>query len=425
MSDALGDLELSFFVDEINADFVQGWAFTADGLARVEIIIDGVAIGDAVHGRPRPDVAALLPKRGALRSGFNFYFPIGVFSQPLSEVSVAFLPPNGARVETKPVIVPRPSAGAARNPFPTETVKAPFPLEVIDLISDLRGDDLRRTDVWSDEQITEAVNDIVLLAQRGSRHSDALFRYLSYLKAVQSHAEFVARYFPRFHYGTSIGAKDAMSVASTPAEMLCIAHHLYVLKSRGLSGNLLEFGCFKGFSTACLSFACFQLGIRFDVFDSFKGLPPSNSEYYSAGDFAASLDEVTRNVREFGKIEPVTFHQGFFSDTLPRASVDPLCIWMDVDLETSSRDAMTILSALRREGCVFSHEAEPGDFTDGHLIEARGPDSALVPIVDAYTKLGRSVRGRYLTGNTAALWESAAAIPVLPYEELCRLIAVL
>jgi len=429
---AIDDLELSYFVDEINADFVQGWALNADGVAKVEILIDGVVIGDAVHGRARPDVAAKLNKRGSLESGFNFYFPDGAFEKPLSEVSVAFKLPNGTLVQSRPVVVPRPPgpAGSTRrparkNPFPVDGVKAPFPLEVIDLIRDLRGEDLATDNVWSDAQIKAGVDDIILLAQRGSRRTDALFRYLSYLKAVHSHTEFVARYFPRFHYGASIAAKDAVSVASTPAELLCIAHHLYVLKSRGLSGHLLEFGCFKGFSTACLSFACYQLEIWFDVFDSFEGLPPSDSDYYSAGDFAGSLDEVRRNVREFGKLEPVTFHKGFFSDTLPGAPVDALCIWMDVDLEASSRDVMAILPALRRESCVFSHEAFPDDFLNGRLTEARGPDSPLVPIVDAYTKLGRDVQGRYLTGNIAAFWETGAAVPVMPYEELRRLVALL
>src|SRR5262249_36769467 len=154
----------------------------------------------------------------------------------------------------------------------------------------------------------------------------------------------------------------------------------------GLSGNLLEFGCFKGYSTSCLSFACNELGIGLSVFDSFQGLPPSASSYYKPGDFAGSLDEVKRNVSEFGKIDAVTFHKGFFAETLLNASVDLLCIWMDVDLASSSRDVMMVLPALQREGCVFTHEATPGNFSNGHLIAARAPEeSPLVPVADAFT----------------------------------------
>ena len=125
------------------------------------------------------------------------------------------------------------------------------------------------------------------------------------------------------------------------------------------------------------------------------------------------------------KIDSVTFHKGFFSDTLPNAPVDPLCIWMDVDLESSSRDVMTILPALRREGCIFSHEATPSNFSNGNLIAARTSQSPLVPIADAFALLGRPVRGRFLVGNTAAFWEVRAAVPVLPYEQLLRLIELL
>jgi hypothetical protein len=303
--------------------------------------------------------------------------------------------------------------------------KAPFPAEVLQLIREFRGGDFARDEYWSDQQIKGGVDDITLLTRRGSRRIDGLFRYLSYLKAAHSHLEFVTRYFPAFNPKSSPDAKDAISRGSSVYEMLCIAHHLYVLKSRGLSGSLLEFGCFKGYSTSCLSFACHELGMGLDVFDSFQGLPPSESSYYKPGDFAGSLDEVKRNVREFGKIDAVTFHKGFFADTLPGASIDPLCIWMDVDLESSSRDVMTVLPALRREGCVFSHEASPSDFLNGHLIAARGPDSPLVPVADAFALLGRPIRGRYLVGNTAAFWEDGAAVPVLPYQQLLRLIELL
>jgi O-methyltransferase len=189
-----------------------------------------------------------------------------------------------------------------------------------------------------------------------------------------------------------------------------------------MPGRFLEFGCFKGFSTASLSFACHELGIGFDVFDSFEGLPAFESTYYQAGEFAGSLEEVQRNVREFGRIDNVTFHKGFFSDSLPHASPDPLCIWMGVDLESSSRDVMKILPTLPRASCVFSHEASATYFSDDRLVVPRGPDEALWPISDAFAALGRSMRGRFLVGCTAAFWEQGTGIPVLPYNQLARIL---
>lgn len=40
---------------------VQGWAIEPDGVARVELLLDGVAIGAAACEVPRPDVAKAYP----------------------------------------------------------------------------------------------------------------------------------------------------------------------------------------------------------------------------------------------------------------------------------------------------------------------------------------------------------------------------
>jgi O-methyltransferase len=412
---------LKYAIDELNADYISGWPFIPDGTARITVCVEGMSIGQAVHGSPRPDVSAYHSGApGAFDSGFLFRFRGEAFQKPLCEVSLAFDLPSGRRFETEKTIVPNPhlpgASAAAKAP-----ALAPFPADIIGLLVGLRGEQLLTEDEWSDEKIKAAVDDIVLLARRGSRQNDGLFRYLRYLKSVHANTEFIARYFPRFNAAAATGAKESVAVAFSVPEMLSIANHLYVLKSRGLGGRLLEFGCFKGFSTACLSFICHELEIGFDVFDSFEGLPPSKSTHYNPGDFAGSLEEVGRNVREFGRIEAVTFHKGFFSDTLSRAAFDPLCIWMDVDLESSSRDVMALFPALRRESCVFSHEAAADEFVDGKLSAAAGPDSPLAPIAEAFMALGRDVRGRYLVGRLAAFWEPGKGIPVLAYEHLIRL----
>jgi O-methyltransferase len=413
---------LKYSVDEVNADYVGGWAF-GGGIANIQVLVEGTEVGRAVHGHHRPDVAAAYAnKPGALESGFIFHFPAGSFPKPLSRVSISFELANGARVPTAKTMVPNLAGAQSFSSASSGTVaRAPFPNQVLWQLRALRGDDFREAD-WSDQHIEAAVDDIIFLVKRGSRPTQGLFQYLRYLNSIRSHLEFVVRKFPRINSRTEWGAKDAVTTASSPAELLCIANHLYVLKSHGLSGRLLEFGCFKGFSTACLSFACHELGIGFDVFDSFQGLPASESEFYEAGDFAGSLEEVQRNVRELGRIENVMFHKGFFSDTLPSASVDPLCIWMDVDLESSSRDVMKILPELPRESCVFSHEAAANFFSNGSLVVPRGPDEPLRPVGDAFAKLGRPMRGRYLIGSTAAFWDQGAGIPVLPHDQLMRIL---
>lgn len=418
------NMKINFAIDTLNADFVGGWAFAAQGLKRIQVLVDGTSVGDATRGRPRPDVHRAFPAPNALDSGFGFIFPEGSLKNGLCSVQLSFELTNGTRTTTDATLVPNPKVRrSATDAHPRVPARAPFPLEVLQLLRDLRGSEFPSQDDWSDEQVQRAVDDLVLLAQRGSKRNEGLFRYLSFLESVRTHAEFVVRHFPKFNARVPLGDKDEITVASTPQEILCMANHLYVLKSRGTEGRFLEFGCFKGFSTSCLSFACHQLGIGFDVFDSFEGLPASENAYYNKGEFAGSLDEVSRNVRELGRIDCVEFHKGFFSDTLPGATVNPICIWMDVDLYSSSRDVMTILPALPRTSCVFSHESEPTDF-NGDVVRVVAPDSPLVPIVEAFQSLERPIRGRYLFGQTGAIWEHGVAIPVLPWEQLRRLLEV-
>jgi hypothetical protein len=194
------------------------------------------------------------------------------------------------------------------------------------------------------------------------------------------------------------------AVASTPQEHFIIAHHLYTLKGHGVAGDLVEFGCFKGFSTSCLSFACQLLGMRMQVFDSFEGLPPSDSSYYEAGDFAGSLAEVERNVGNFGAPDVVSYHKGFFADVL-HVDLGPVaCIWMDVDLEVSARDAMQALGRLDPRSCLFSHECAPQSFDDdGRIKIVDSPDSVLPPIREAFIRENRQPLGRFLSGNTGVV----------------------
>src|SRR5262249_25793785 len=163
----------------------------------------------------------------------------------------------------------------------------------------------------------------------------------------------------------------------------------------------VECGCFKGFSTCCLSHACAALGIRMDVFDSFAGLPPSEGSEYDAGDFAGSFEEVRDHLRAFGRLDVVDAHRGFFADTLPGYDETPLCIWMDVDLTSSAADVMQLLPRLPVRSCVFTHECTPGSFVEGSPVR----ESSLImpPIVDAFDAAGREVEGRFLTGDLGVL----------------------
>ena len=161
------------------------------------------------------------------------------------------------------------------------------------------------------------------------------------------------RYFPRENDLASLDDKDRSGVQNSALEVFAIAADLVTLHAHHVEGPFLEFGCFKGFSTAILSDACHQLGIVMHVFDSFSGLPPSDSSYYHEGEFAGSLPEVRCNVVAYGRPQPIVFHEGFFADTLS-GFTEPhvMCLWMDVDLESSSADVMARAAAPRPAWCA-------------------------------------------------------------------------
>jgi hypothetical protein len=243
--------------------------------------------------------------------------------------------------------------------------------------------------------------------------------YARYLRAVWSHFQFVRDYFPPRNE-TSISAHDAGAMPNTPAEMLAIANHLFVLRRMGLSGDFAEFGCFKGYSTSMLSYACELLGLRMHVFDSFAGLPASDSDYYAAGEFRGDIEEVQRNVATFGSPAAVTYHKGFFADTLKSFDCPPLIsLWLDVDLAASARDVMTVFRRVDPRGAVFSHECDAEIFIDG-IRQQPGPHSVVPPILEAYRMAGAAAEGIHLAGQTGAFWRRDG-IAVMPQDRLMAL----
>lgn len=171
-----------------------------------------------------------------------------------------------------------------------------------------------------------------------------------------------------------------------------------------------------------LSYACELLGLRMHVFDSFAGLPPSDSTVYIPGEFKGTLDEVRENVRIFGAPDVVTYHKGFFSDTLPTFDCPRLIsLWMDVDLESSARDVMTVFPNVDQRGAVFSHECDAPCFIGG-VHQEPGPNFVIPPIMKAYADSGAKIEGRYISGSTGAFWRRDG-IAVMPNDVLLGLLA--
>jgi hypothetical protein len=379
-------------------------------------------VGAATTVIARPDVGAALPEvPESGHAGFAYAFRPGDFTTSgAAQAAVALRFVGAGRVkQLEPMSVPilRSTADVATLP------RSPFPASITTLL--LRASPrLDQADFRDREVGFEAVDLLSWLAERGPRPLDGLYTYLGYLRSVDSHARFVERYFPRLNRRAG-SDRDVACVLTSRSELLAIAHHLFVLADAGAPGGLLEFGCYKGYSTSLLSFACRQIGRPMEVFDSFAGLPAVGSTFYRAGDFTGTLEEVKGHVSAFGAIDAVAFHEGFFSESVPRWNRKPVaCIWMDVDLERSADDALRIFDALDVRGALFSHECLPQDFDAGRVVPRRGVDQVIGPILDAFAGSGRRPAGAFVAGQTGAFWDEASGIPVLGSDALERLLAL-
>jgi len=122
--------------------------------------------------------------------------------------------------------------------------------------------------------------------------------------------------------------------------------------NRGIPGDLLEAGVWRGGMTVFMRGVLRARGDnlrRVWVVDSFAGLPDPDATVdtfgWKAGDMAVSLDEVKRNFMRYGLLDDqVRFLEGFFSDTLPNASISALSVLrVDADLYESTLEVLNNL----------------------------------------------------------------------------------
>lgn len=152
----------------------------------------------------------------------------------------------------------------------------------------------------------------------------------------------------RIETGTSYKAHLAMAllIFETPPEV---------------AGDIVECGSWKGGSAANLSLIARITGRKLRIFDSFQGLPESKEAdregFYPTGDYCGTLDEVKRNIEEYGAIECCEFVEGWFENTLPTLDRPVLLAFLDVDLELSLEICVrNIWNNLTDQGYIFIDE---------------------------------------------------------------------
>jgi O-methyltransferase len=151
-------------------------------------------------------------------------------------------------------------------------------------------------------------------------------------------------------------------------EMLVLAD--YILGAP--AGDLVECGCYLGGSSAKLSLVAAATGRKLYVCDSFEGLPASTaaeqqfetidgkSNGFGAGQYAATLDVVRRNIENTGNIAVCEFVQGYFCNSLPHLAprIEPAFVFSDADLISSTRDVLKWLwPRIVPGGRFWTHDA--------------------------------------------------------------------
>ncbi|HEY5892044.1 MAG TPA: TylF/MycF/NovP-related O-methyltransferase [Chthoniobacterales bacterium] len=201
--------------------------------------------------------------------------------------------------------------------------------------------------------------------------------YLDFLRRARNRFNEVAEKMGYWNSDASHSlGHDRWSVGWAGSNLLSIAAYLYSLKSYNVSGSLLECGVFKGSSTACLSWACRELGLTLYSADSFAGLP-SEEGHYNAADFRGSLDEVTRNVNQYGYPECVQFIPGWYSESLKNFAPTIALLWVDVDLQQSTLDVLNnVFPRLAKDAVIFSDGFTEGVDFDGYKVRHTGGEPA-------------------------------------------------
>lgn len=136
---------------------------------------------------------------------------------------------------------------------------------------------------------------------------------------------------------------------------LFLAEMLLNMQSEGC---IVECGCFKGASSSKLSIIAKSVDKKLKIFDSFEGLPESDSynikdhhcrrgagwtTEWTAGRYEGKMEEVKENIKRYGEIECCEFTKGWFRDTLIDSNLpDKISLaFVDVDVASSAKDCIT------------------------------------------------------------------------------------
>lgn len=415
-------------IDVLAGGRVSGWAAGRGGV-HVEAWLGDQRVALSKPSLLRHDVANAHPHLvGAETSGFAFDLPHeAVKGDFLGELRIVARSGQGWRPGATLATLSMAGKEAIRalREAPPSGTAGPFPPRVIDAVASRWPESCANLDT-AQGQRSFVGRLITLMRTPDINAMPVIADYARYLVTMLAHCRFVERHFPATNTMAAVGSADFHCKPNSIHELFAIIHQLYVLKTSGVDGDFAEFGCFKGYSTSMLSQACAFLGLKMHVFDSFEGLPPAPNSGYESGQYAGSLDEVRDHVGRFGALDAVIFHKGFFADSLRDFTPPPLmCLWMDVDLESSARDLVPAIDRLDLRGTLFSHECAATMFQNGEIITNPSLDNPVSPVLARSEDLGRPLTGRYVAGYTGAFWARTGGTPAIDTKVLMDMVKAL
>lgn len=142
---------------------------------------------------------------------------------------------------------------------------------------------------------------------------------------------------------------------------------LGMIKLDNLSGSILEFGVFQGYSLSEIALFCRKNNMNNPIFgfDSFQGMPHSEHHWIKGGASSTFENTISELTQKLGNIEDITLVPGFYETSLtselqskiPKA----VLIHVDCDLYSSTKTALDFCEPLLQEGTfiIFDEYMEP------------------------------------------------------------------
>ncbi len=156
------------------------------------------------------------------------------------------------------------------------------------------------------------------------------------------------------------------------AELRVIVRELQKVLAAGVSGDVVELGCYVGTTSLFLQRTLAGTGKTLHVYDSFAGLPPKAvqdsspaGEQFKQGELTATKAQLIKHFKQAGLPLPV-IHKAWFEELTVADTPDRICFaFLDGDFYTSILASLRVVWPKLTPGAVvivddYHTEALPG-----------------------------------------------------------------